>query len=293
MGRFAIQTLSAPPASVWGVDIYTSTAIKLITGIWCFISLTSHVSLLPIFTQKIILMKLDILAIGAHPDDIELSCGGTILSHVSLGLKVGILDLTRGELGTRGSAEERSAEAAAAAKILGVEVRENAGFADGFFVNDKHHQLELIKFIRKYRPDIVLANAIHDRHPDHARAAQLTEDAVFMSGLAKIETSMDGEAQKAFRPRTVFHYIQSLDITPDIAVDITPFFDKKVEAIRAYKTQFHNPDSKEPDTFISSPEFLEFIKARASHYGVPLGVSYAEGFTIKRHIGVHNLKDIF
>ena len=238
-------------------------------------------------------MKLDILAFGAHPDDIELSCGGTILSHVAQGSKVGIVDLTRGELGTRGTAESRESEAAAAAKIMGVSVRENAGFADGFFLNDKDHQLELIKYIRKYQPDIVLANAIHDRHPDHARAAQLTEDAVFLSGLSKVETRLNGEIQKAYRPRAVYHYIQSLDITPDFAVDISPFFDKKIEAIRAYKTQFHDPDSKEPDTFISSPEFLDFIKARGSHFGVPLGVSFAEGYTTKRLLGVYNLRDIF
>jgi bacillithiol biosynthesis deacetylase BshB1 len=238
-------------------------------------------------------MKLDILAIGAHPDDIELSCGGTILSHISQGLKVGILDLTRGELGTRGTAETRAAEAEAAADILGVSVRENAGFADGFFENDKAHQLEIIKYIRKYRPDIILANAIHDRHPDHARAAQLTADAVFLSGLSKIETVMDGMAQKPFRPGVVYHYIQSLDIAPDLAVDISLFYDKKVEAIRAYRTQFHDPDSREPDTFISSPEFLDFVKARAIHFGVPMGVNYAEGYTMKRHIGVYNLKDIF
>jgi bacillithiol biosynthesis deacetylase BshB1 len=238
-------------------------------------------------------MKLDILAIGAHPDDIELSCGGTILSHVSQGFKVGILDLTRGELGTRGTAESRHAEATEAARIMGISVRENAGFADGFFANDKAHQLELIKYIRKYQPDIVLANAIHDRHPDHARAAQLTEDAIFLSGLAKIETRLDGEIQKPFRPRAVYHYIQSLDVTPDFAVDVSPFFDKKVEAIRAYKSQFYDPDSKEPDTFISSPEFLDFVRSRGSHFGVPLGVSYAEAYTTKRLIGVYNLKDIF
>lgn len=238
-------------------------------------------------------MKLDILAIGAHPDDIELSCGGTILSHVSLGFKVGILDLTKGELGTRGSAEERSAEAAEAAKILGVHVRENAGFADGFFVNDKHHQIELIKFIRKYRPDIILTNAVNDRHPDHARSAKLTEDAVFLSGLSKIETQLNGELQKPFRPNAVYHYIQSIDISPNFAVDITPFFDKKEEAIRAYKTQFYNPNSTQPQTFISTPQFMEFVRARAIHYGVPIGVNYAEGFTTGRHIGINNLKDIF
>jgi bacillithiol biosynthesis deacetylase BshB1 len=238
-------------------------------------------------------MKLDILAIGAHPDDVELGCGGTILSHVAQGSSVGIVDLTRGELGTRGNPEARLQEAANAAKQLGVSVRENAGFADGFFVNDREHQLELIKYIRKYQPDIILANAIHDRHPDHARAAQLTEDAVFLSGLAKVETRLNGEIQKPHRPRAVYHYIQSLDVSPDLAVDISLFFDKKIDAIRAYKTQFHDPNSKEPDTFISSPEFMEFVRSRAAHYGVPLGVSYAEGYTCKRLLGVYNLRDIF
>jgi N-acetylglucosamine malate deacetylase 1 len=238
-------------------------------------------------------MKLDILAIGAHPDDIELSCGGTILSHIAQGYKVGILDLTRGELGTRGTPETREAEAAAAAQILGVSVRENAGLADGFFQNDKAHQLEVIKYIRKYQPDIILANAIHDRHPDHARAAKLVDDAAFMSGLPRIETTVDGQPQKAFRPRAVYHYIQSLDVQPHLAVDVSMYFDKKIEAIRAYKSQFYDPDSKEKDTFISSPEFMEFIKARGSHFGVPLGVTYAEGYTTNKLIGVYNLKDIF
>ena len=238
-------------------------------------------------------MKLDILAIGAHPYDIELSCGGTILSHVAQGLKVGVLDLTHGELGTRGTADTRLAEATDAARILGVAVRENAGFADGFFVNDKAHQLELIKYIRKYQPDIILANAVHDRHPDHARAAQLVEDAAFLSGLAKIETYLDGIPQTPFRPRAIYHYIQSLDINPDFAVDITPYFDQKVEAIKAYRTQFFDPNSKEPETFISSPQFLDFVKSRALHFGVPLGVNYAEAYTVKRLIGVYSLKDIF
>ena len=238
-------------------------------------------------------MKLDILAIGAHPDDTELSCGGTILSHISQGLKVGILDLTGGELGTRGTIETRREEAANAAQILGVAVRENAGFADGFFVNDKEHQLALISYIRKYQPDIILAPAIHDRHPDHARAAQLIEDAAFLSGLAKVETKLNGELQQAFRPKAVYHYIQALDVKPDFAVDISAFFDKKLEAVRAYRTQFYDPKSKEPNTFISSPEFLNFVIGRGSHYGVPLGVKYAEAYTTKNPIGVSNLKNIF
>jgi bacillithiol biosynthesis deacetylase BshB1 len=237
-------------------------------------------------------MKLDILAIGAHPDDVELSCGGTVLSHVALGHKVGILDLTRGELGTRGTPEIRLEEATNAAKILGVAVRENAGFADGFFTNDREHQIELIKYIRKYQPDIILAPAIHDRHPDHARAAQLVEDAAFLSGLPKVGTTLNGEVQKASRPVAVYHYIQSLDIKADFAVDISAFFDKKIEAILAYRTQFFNPQSNEPQTFISSPEFLDFIRGRASHFGVPLGVKYAEGYTSKKLMGVTNLRNL-
>jgi len=237
-------------------------------------------------------MKLDILAIGAHPDDIELSCGGTILSHVAKGYKVGLLDLTRGELGTRGTPETRMEEAANAAKILGVSVRENLGFADGFFINDREHQLELIRYIRKYQPDIIIAPAIRDRHPDHARAALLVEDATFLSGLLKVETKLNGEIQRASRPTAVYHYIQALDIKPDFAVDISAFFDRKIEAIGAYRTQFYDPNSTEPNTFISSPEFLDFIRGRASHFGVPLGVKYAEGYTSMKLIGVNNLKDI-
>ncbi|MBS1685668.1 MAG: bacillithiol biosynthesis deacetylase BshB1 [Bacteroidetes bacterium] len=238
-------------------------------------------------------MKLDILAIGAHPDDVELSCAGTLLAQIVRGSKVGLLDLTQGELGTRGTGEIRLQEAADAARVLGVSVRENAGFADGFFQNDREHQLQVIKYIRKYQPDIILANAIHDRHPDHARAAQLVEDACFLSGLPKVVTESDGKAQAAWRPKAVYHYIQSLDITPAFAVDITPYFDKKLESIMAYRSQFYNPDSKEESTFISSQEFLEFVRSRAVHFGVPLGVKFAEGFTMKRHIGVRDLNDIF
>jgi bacillithiol biosynthesis deacetylase BshB1 len=238
-------------------------------------------------------MKLDILAIGAHPDDIELSCAGTLLSQIDQGYKVGLLDLTQGELGTRGSAALRLQEAADAAKILGIDIRDNAGFADGFFQNDREHQLELIKYIRKYQPDVILTNALYDRHPDHARAAQLTADACFLSGLSKIETRLNGEIQAAFRPRVVYNYIQSLDITPTFAIDITPYFEKKLESVKAYKTQFHDPNSLEPNTFISSPEFLEFARSRASHFGVPIGVRYAEGYTTKRLLGVKNLNDIF
>lgn len=238
------------------------------------------------------MMKLDILAIGAHPDDVELGCAGTLLSHIARGKKAGILDLTRGELGTRGTAATRQQEAAAAAAILGVSVRDNAGFGDGFFPNDKAHQLELICYIRQYQPDIILTNAITDRHPDHGRSAALTEDAVFLSGLTKVETRLNGQLQAPFRPRAVYHYIQALDITPDIAVDITPYYDTKIEAVMAYKTQFYDPNSTEPETFISKPEFLELIKGRASHFGAPIGVRFAEAYTSKRLIGVRDLEEL-
>ncbi len=238
-------------------------------------------------------MKLDIMAIGAHPDDVELSCAGTLLAQIARGSKVGLLDLTHGELGTRGTGEIRLQEAADAARVLDIEIRENAGFADGFFQNDRAHQLALIKYLRKYQPDIILANAIHDRHPDHARAAHLVEDACFLSGLPKVETELNGATQAPWRPKAVYHYIQSLDITPSFAVDITPYFDQKLQAIMAYKSQFYNPESKEASTFISSQEFLDFVRSRAVHFGVPLGVKFAEGFTMKRHIGVRDLNDIF
>lgn len=238
-------------------------------------------------------MQLDILAIGAHPDDVEIGSAGTLLSHISKGYKAGVLDLTKGELGTRGTVPQRMKEARAAAAILGLSVRENLGFADGFFANDKAHQLEVIKLIRHYKPRIVLANAITDRHPDHARAAELVRDACFLSGLPKIATKYKGKKQQAFRPLAVYHYIQALNVKPDIVVDISPYMEKKLHAIRAYTSQFYNPASKEPATFISSPEFMEFIKARAVHFGVPAGVQYAEGFTTQRTIAVSDLLHLF
>lgn len=237
-------------------------------------------------------MKLDILGIGAHPDDVEISCAGTLLKQKAAGCKVGILDLTQGELGTRGSAAERMKEVKAASKILGLDVRENLGFADGFFPNDKPHQLELVKMIRKYQPEIVLANAPYDRHPDHGRAASLIRDACFLAGLPKVVTKMGGKVQAAFRPRAVYHYIQAIHQEPNFVVDITPYFEKKLQSILAYKSQFYNPASKEPGTFISSPEFLEFIRARAIHFGVPTGVRYAEGFLVNRIPGIDNLLDL-
>ncbi len=238
-------------------------------------------------------MKLDILAIGIHPDDIELGCGGTIAKHCALGYKVGILDLSHGELGTRGTPQTRLKEAADAGKILGVEFREHLNFADGFFTNDKAHQLEIIKIIRKYRPDIVLANAEKDRHPDHCRAAQLIADACFYSGLRMIETTLDDVSQEAWRPKNLYHYIQAYNTTPAFVVDVTGYDGIKMEAILAYKSQFYNPNSEEPDTYISSPEFLEAIKARMLDFGTIIGTSYAEGFTVQRHIAIKEFKDLF
>lgn len=235
-------------------------------------------------------MKLDLLAISAHPDDVELGCAGTMLASLAQGRKVGILDLTRGELGTRGTPEIRSQEAATAAQILGVSVRDNVGIADGFFQNDSSNQLALVPYIRKYRPDIVLANAIEDRHPDHGKGAKLIYDACFLSGLRRIETLDEvGNPQQAWRPKFIYHFIQDRYIKPDFIVDITPYWKKKEEAIRAFKSQFHDPNSEEPNSYISSPEFLEFLEARSKEYGHAIGVKYGEGFTTQRIIGIDDL----
>ncbi|WP_299713567.1 bacillithiol biosynthesis deacetylase BshB1 [uncultured Tenacibaculum sp.] len=234
-------------------------------------------------------MKLDILAFGAHPDDVELGCSATIAKEISLGKKVGIVDLTRGELGTRGSAELRDQEAAKAAEILGVSVRENLAFADGFFKNDKEHQLEIIKMIRKYQPEIVLCNAIDDRHIDHPKGSQLVSDACFLSGLLKIETEFDGKQQEKWRPKQVYHYIQWKNIEPDFVVDVTGFMDKKVASVLAYSSQFFDPNSKEPETPITSKNFTESVEYRAKDLGRLIGVEYAEGFTTERHVAVENL----
>lgn len=238
-------------------------------------------------------MKLDILAFGAHPDDVELGCAGTIAKEVSLGKSVGIIDLTRGELGTRGSVPLRDKEAQDAARILGVKVRENLNFADGFFQNDKNHQLEIIKMIRKYRPEIVLCNAIDDRHIDHPKGSRVVSDACFLSGLMRIETQYEGENQQAWRPKVVYHYIQWKNITPDFVVDITGFMDKKLEATLAYKSQFFDADSNEPQTPITSQNFLESIAYRAKDLGRLVGVDCAEGFTTERYICIDYLSDIF
>lgn len=237
-------------------------------------------------------MKLDILAFGAHPDDVELGCAGTILKEVALGKKVGIVDLTRGELGTRGSAEIRDQEAAAAAVILGVSVRENLGFRDGFFVNDEAHQLEIIKMIRKYQPEIVLCNAIDDRHIDHPKGSQLVSDACFLSGLMRISTSLDGEEQKAWRPKVVYHYMQWKNLVPDFVVDIAGYVEQKTAAILAYSSQFYDPNSKEPESPISSKNFLESLNYRSRDLGRLTGLEHAEGFTVERYLAVNSLSDL-
>lgn len=237
-------------------------------------------------------MKLDILAFGAHPDDVELSCGATIAKEISLGKKVGIVDLTRGELGTRGTAEIRDEEAANAAKILGVSVRENLRFRDGFFTNDEQHQLEVIKMIRKYQPDIVICNAVDDRHIDHGKGSKLVSDACFLSGLRKIETTIEGQEQQAWRPKQVYHYIQWKNLVPDFVVDVTGFIDIKVASLMEYKSQFYDPNSDEPVTPIATKNFKESIHYRAQDLGRLINSEYAEGFTVERYLAVNSLGDL-
>lgn len=237
-------------------------------------------------------MKLDILAFGAHPDDVELGCGATIAKEISLGKKVGIVDLTRGELGTRGSAEIRDKEAADAAKILGVSVRENLCFRDGFFLNDEKHQLEIIKMIRKYKPEIVLCNAIDDRHIDHGKGSKLVSDACFLSGLRRIETVYEGENQDAWRPKLVYHYIQWKNIEPDFVVDVSEFMEIKEKAVMAYSSQFYDPNSSEPISPIATKNFTDSINYRARDLGRLIFVDYAEGFTTERYLAVNSLGNL-
>jgi N-acetylglucosamine malate deacetylase 1 len=237
-------------------------------------------------------MNLDLLIFAAHPDDAELGCSGTILRYIAAGKKVGIVDLTRGELGTRGTAETRDIETAESNRILGLHVRENLGMRDGFFQNDEEHQLKIIQMIRKYTPEIVFSNALHDRHPDHGKAADLVNDAVFLSGLPKIKTEIDGLEQNAFRPRLLLHYIQDRYIEPDILVDVTEFWDKKMQCIRAFKTQFYNPDSDEKETYISTPYFLKVVEARSRELGKAIGTEHAEGFISRKLLGIDNLFDL-
>lgn len=237
-------------------------------------------------------MKVDILAIGAHPDDVELGCGGTVAKLISEGKTVAIVDLTQGELGTRGTNFTRAEEAANSAKILGISSRENLKMKDGFLTNSEEHQMQIVKIIRKYQPEIVLANAIDDRHPDHAKAAKLVSDACFLSGLVKIETVSEGENQKPWRPKQIFHYIQWKNIAPDFVIDISNFMEKKIEACLAFKTQFYDPNSPEPMTPISTKDFLESLTYRAQDLGRLSGVEFAEGFTTEKLLAFKNFDGI-
>lgn len=237
-------------------------------------------------------MKLDILAFGVHPDDVELSCAGVLLVEKNNGKKTGIIDLTAGELGTRGNAETRKAEATNAAMVLGVDIRENLGMADGFFQNDEAHQRQIITALRAYRPEIILCNAPEDRHPDHGRSSGLVSDAAFLSGLIKIETTLNGNSQEAWRPKYVFRYIQDRMLQPDFVIDITSVFEQKIEAIKAYKTQFHNGGTDGPETYISSPDFLDSVVYRHKWFGKMIGVKYAEGFISDKIVGLKNFDTI-
>lgn len=233
--------------------------------------------------------KVDLLILAAHPDDAELSCSGTIIKHIAQGKKVAIVDFTQGELGTRGSAALRLEEAADAQKVLGVHFRENLGLRDGYFDCGEENRNKLISMIRKYQPEIVIANAVSDRHPDHGRGAQLASEACFYSGLRRIETFQDNQPQDAWRPKAIYHYIQDYYIKPDFIVDITPFMDQKIDAIKAFKSQFYDPNSKEPASPISGKEFFDFIKARNMQFGRLINTLYGEGFTVERPMGVDDI----
>lgn len=237
-------------------------------------------------------MKLDLLAFGAHPDDVEMSCSGVLCLEKANGKKVGVIDLTQGELGTRGSASTRYEEAAESAKIMGLDVRENLQLPDGFFVNDQPTQLKIIEVIRKYQPEIIICNSIEDRHPDHGRAATLVEEAAFLSGLQKIETSFEGKTQESWRPKFVLHYIQDRELDPDFLIDVSSVYEKKIAALKAYKTQFHNPAIEGPETYISKPGFLDLLFARDKISGKKIGVDYAEGFITRKKIGLKSLDAI-
>lgn len=237
-------------------------------------------------------MKIDILAIGVHPDDVELSCSGTLLKHIAAGKKVGLLDLSRGELGTRGHAALRIEEANESARLMGALFRENIAIPDGFFQHTEENLRKIIRVIRRYQPEIVLANAIRDRHPDHGRAAKLCYDACFLAGLVKVETEWEGNQQEQWRPKALYHYIQDKYIEPDFVVDMTSYMEKKIELILAFKSQFYDPNSEEPETPISSKDFMEIQYAKCRLHGRPIGVSYAEGFTAARTPGVDSMFDL-
>jgi N-acetylglucosamine malate deacetylase 1 len=235
-------------------------------------------------------MKLDVLAIGAHPDDVELGCSGTLINEVRRGKKAGIIDLTQGELGTRGTIETRYQEAADAAKIIGISVRENLKMRDGFFTNDEAHQMQLVKAIRKYQPEVVIGNILEDRHPDHGRGGWLLYDACFLSGLRQVKTTDDeGKEQEKWQPKMLLHYIQDRFYEPDIIVDVSDVWEQRMESIKAYRTQFYDPNSTEPQSYLSNPDFLDAIVARARSLGKRIGVKYGEGFVSKKNIGIANL----
>jgi bacillithiol biosynthesis deacetylase BshB1 len=238
-------------------------------------------------------MKLDILAFGAHPDDVELGCAGTLLKHLHLNNKVGIIDLTRGELGTRGTPEIRATESIASTKLMGIHARETLSMEDGLFEINSINKIEIIKKIRKYQPEIVLANAISDRHPDHGRASQLISESCFLSGLIKVKTiGDDNESQNSWKPKAVYHYIQDRYIKPDFVIDVSQFMEKKIEVIKSFKSQFYNPDSDEPETPISTKDFMDFLLARSIEFGRIINVQYAEGYTTERPVGLESLFDL-
>lgn len=237
-------------------------------------------------------MKVDILAFAAHPDDVEISCSATVAKQISLGNKVAIVDFTRGELGTRGTAETRAAESIDASKIMGIHARENLGFRDGFFVNDEEHLLKLVAMIRKYQPEIVLCNSPSDRHPDHGRAGKLAIDACFYAGLPKIVTHLEGVPQQAWRPKACYQYIQDYYLKPDFVVDVSGFEQVKIEAVKAFKTQFYDPNSTEPETPIARKDFFDFLLGRMKEMGRPIGAEFAEGFISPRFIGVDRLQQL-
>ena len=237
-------------------------------------------------------MKLDILAFGAHPDDVELACAGTLMKSIDEGKKVGIIDLTRGELGTRGSAAIRTAESTAAAKVMGVHLRENLDLKDAFFLHDEESIKMIITVIRKYQPTIVLCNAPVDRHPDHGKSAKLIADAAFLSGLRKVETTIGDEPQEAWRPSYVLNYLQDQYLQPTFVVDVSGYQDRKVEAIMCYKSQFFNPDANEPQTYISSSIFLDALKGKETSFGKQVGVAYAEGFISQKIMAIETLDSL-
>ena len=234
-------------------------------------------------------MKLDILAFGAHPDDVEISCGATLLKYTKEGKSIGIIDLTKGELGTRGSIEKRYEEANKAAVFLGLKIRENLNMGDGFISHSKENKLKIIECIRKYQPELILANSVHDRHPDHAKGAKLVAEASFLSGLRKIETESDGLPQEAYRPKMLLHYVQDYYLTPDVILDVSETGKEKIELIKCYSSQFYNPSSKEPKTPISGEEFFDYLEGRMLSLGRELGVKYGEAYTIDRTLGVEDL----